>query len=63
MHQKVAHISRLVFFLVFTVGVLLLSHTYLHGKNNSPQTAFTLTEPRLDYMVGQWIAILLGLFN
>ena len=24
----------------FTVGVLLLSHTYLHGKNNSPQSAF-----------------------
>ena len=40
MHQKVAHISRLVFFLVFTVGVLLLSHPYLHGENNSPQSAF-----------------------
>ena len=25
----------------FTVGVLFtLSHTYLHGKNNSPQSAF-----------------------
>ena len=28
------------FFLVFTVGVLLLSHTYLHGENNSLQSAF-----------------------
>ena len=27
-------------FLVFTVGVLLLSHTYLHGENNSLQSAF-----------------------
>ena len=40
MHQKVAYISRLVFFLVFTVGMLLLSHTYLHGENNSLQSAF-----------------------
>ena len=40
MHQKVAYISRLVFFLVFTVGVLLLSHPYLHGENNSPESAF-----------------------
>ena len=27
-------------FLVFTVGVLLLSHTYFHGENNSPQSLF-----------------------
>ena len=33
----------------FTVGVLLLSHTYLHGKNNSPQSAFYIdwTKTRL----------------
>ena len=49
MHQKVAHIPRLLFFLVFTVGVLLLSHTYLQGKKNSPQSAFYIdrTKTRL----------------
>ena len=36
-------------FLVFTVGVLLLSHPYLHCENNSPQSAFYIdwTKTRL----------------
>ena len=62
MHQKVAHITRLVFFLVFTVGVLLLSHTYLHGESNSPQSSFYIDSPKTWLWLGSGITYIFLLF-
>jgi len=50
--------------IVFTVRMLLLSHTYLHGENIVCSLRFTLTKLWLGSgKTLQFFAILLGLFN